>query len=79
MRRDPEEVLLMRCLTWQRGFTQRAIARQLGVSPTLVSFYANGKRRPTAGHLAALRQMERDSRSPSERARDERITRSKGD
>jgi transcriptional regulator with XRE-family HTH domain len=75
MHTEPEEVVLLRRLTVLRGCTQRAVARQLGISPTLVSFYANGKRRPTARHLAALRQMERDSRSPLERARDEWIER----
>lgn len=41
-------------LRQQAGLSQRSVARQLGVSPSIISGYETGERTPSAENLLAL-------------------------
>ena len=44
----------MKKLRMDKGFSQRAVANRLGVSPSIVSCYENGERTPSTEALLAL-------------------------
>ena len=73
MRHGPEEVRLLRGLAL-RGMRQRAVAKALGVSETLVSLWANGRRGATDHHLAALRALYEQTQSNEERRSNKRVS-----
>jgi transcriptional regulator with XRE-family HTH domain len=49
--------LRLKAVRKQRRWTQQDVARRMGVSQTLVSFWESGARTPTRGHLAQLREL----------------------
>jgi transcriptional regulator with XRE-family HTH domain len=57
IRSDVPEACYLRWLIAFKGVSQTEIAGQLGCSPSLVSLWATGKRRPTADNIDALRLL----------------------
>lgn len=54
----PEKLKQLRS---EKGLSQRAVAKQLGVSPSIISGYETGERTPSAEALLALAQLYRCS------------------
>ena len=72
MRLDLEEIHLIRGMRL-RGISQRQIAKRLGVSNAAVCQWYSGKRRCSRQHLRALRALLEETKTPAERASDERV------
>ncbi len=51
----------LKALRTERGLSQRTVARQLDVSPSIISSYETGERTPSAENLLALSHLYRCS------------------